>query len=67
MFRSSIPSGAANPAEKMRFVKYVCENAPMNDKTSVSLRRYRSAERAQVFGNETECIRRLDVAIKALK
>lgn len=59
--------GAVNLDEKMRLVKAVCDNAPLSDKKVVSLRRYMSAERARTLGNEIECVRRLDAAIKALR
>ncbi len=67
MFNSSTSTGAGNLDDRMRVVRSVCEGAPTGAKKSVSLRRCMSAERALSLGHETECIRRLDAAIKALK
>ncbi|MFN7167610.1 MAG: hypothetical protein ACK4NV_11215 [Pannonibacter sp.] len=67
MLDPSTPIAGGNLVARMRFVKSACDAAPASAKKSVSLRRYLSAERAQTCGDETECIRRLDAAIKALK
>lgn len=51
---------------KMDEVRSACEAAPLGGKKNVSLRRYQSAERAKTSGDEKECSRRLDAALKAL-
>lgn len=63
-------SGARQTAsldDRMRLVKSACDEAPADFRKSVSLRRYLSAEQARRLGDETECIRRLDAALKALR
>lgn len=58
---------AANLDDRMRLVRSACEHAPVDARRSVSLRRYLSAEHARSLGDDAECIRRLDAALKALK
>ncbi len=52
---------------RMSEIKSACEALPPGAQKSVSLRRYLSAERAKTTGDITECSRRLDAAILALK
>lgn len=53
--------------ERMQPATSARDGAPSGGKTTVPLRHYQSAERAKSSGNETECVRRLDAALKALK
>jgi hypothetical protein len=52
---------------RMSDVKSACDALPPGAQKSVSLRRYLSAERAMTTGDVTECGRRLDAALLALK
>jgi len=60
-------SRLASLEDRMRVVKSACDQAPADFRKSVSLRRYLSAEQARKLGDESECIRRLDAALKALE
>ncbi len=51
---------------KMQTVKSAWDKAPEGDKKSNALKHYQSAEKAQKAGNETEAMRELDHATKAL-
>ena len=51
---------------KVQTVKSAWDKAPEGDKKSNALKHYQSAEKAQKAGNETEAMRELDHATKAL-
>ncbi|MFC4236763.1 hypothetical protein ACFOY8_16285 [Thalassospira xianhensis] len=53
-------------ADKMKTVKAACEQAPSGPKKDAALKHYQAAETAKKANNDTECVKSLDAASKAL-